>query len=131
MSRRIYVAAPLTLLAEARTMAERLIAAGHVVVSTWHVGSPTVAQEAGMDAADRMDLADTCVDEIYSSDALVLLYGPLTSRHGSVFEAGLAAGSGIRVFAVPATPDAVLPTILLWAGGVGHHGVDDVLAVLS
>lgn len=123
---RVYVAAPLHHLADAKAMAERLTKAGNTVVSTWHTGEPTVEAEAEMVGPDYMAVADTCVSEVLMADALVLLYGPETTRHGSVFEAGIAAGAGLRVVACALTDDAVLPTILLFVGGVKHCGVDDV-----
>jgi len=123
---RVYVAAPLPLIADARAMARRLATAGHRVTSSWHDGNPTVEIEAAMAPADLMELADTCVGEVLSSSALVLLYGPETTRHGSVFEAGIAYGVGLRVIAVATSERAVLPTALLWAGGVIHCGLDDV-----
>lgn len=128
---RVYVAAPLPLIADARAMARRLATAGHRVTSSWHDGNPAVELEAAMAVPDRMALADTCVGEVLSSDALVLLYGPETTRHGSVFEAGVAYGASIRVIAVATSERAVLPTALLWAGGVWQCGPDDVPCLLS
>ena len=127
---RVYVAAPLPLIADARAMARRLVAAGHRVTSSWHDGNPTVEIEAAMAPADLMELADACEGEVLASSALVLLYGPETTRHGSVFEAGIACGVGLRVIAVATSERAVLPTALLWAGGVIHCGLDDVLGCL-
>ena len=112
MSRRIYVAAPLTLLAEARTMAARLTAAGHVVVSTWHAGEPTIAEEAGLSLDAQTQIATQCLGEIERADALVLLYGGPTDRHGSFLETGYALGRWLPVVAVR-TSDFALPTILL------------------
>ena len=123
---RIYVAAPLHHLAEAKAMAARLTAAGQTIVSTWHAGEPTVAGEAGLTVPDYMAVADTCVSEVLASDTLVLLYGAETTRHGSVFECGIAYGDGMRIVTCALTPDAVLPTILFFAGGIRHCGVDDV-----
>jgi len=128
---RIYVAAPLPLIADARAMARRLASAGHRVTSSWHDGNPTVELEAAMTAPGRMALADACEGEVLASSALVLLYGPETTRHGSVFEAGIAYGVGLRVIAVATSERAVLPTALLWAGGVRHCGLDDVIEALS
>ena len=124
---RVYVAAPLPLIADARAMARRLVAAGHRVTSSWHDGNPTVELEAAMAVPDRMALADACVDEALASSALVLLYGPETTRHGSVFEAGVAYGVGLRVIAVATSERAVLPTALLWACDVVQCSPDGVL----
>ena len=128
---RVYVAAPLPLLADAKSMAARLSAAGHTVVSTWHRGEPTVEIEAEQSAPRHMETADACIEDLLGAEVLILLYGPETTRHGSVFEAGYALGQGCTVVACSVTPDAVLPTILLWAGGVKHCDVSDVLEALS
>ena len=128
---RVYIACPLPLLDTAKKVAALLESAGHTVVSTWHRGEPTVEIEVAQSAPDHMDVADTCIRELWSAKVLVLLYGPETTRHGSIFETGVAYGRGCDVVACPVAPDAALPTILLWAGGVKHCDVSNVLEVLS
>ena len=113
---RIYIAAPLPLLAHAQELAAYLRRT-HEVVSTWHDGSPTVAEDTALSSAEAAALARRCVSEVLSCDTLVLLYGPETTRHGSVFEAGIALGAGKRVVALNTGADAVLPTVLL------HHSL--------
>lgn len=109
---RIYIAAPLPLLAHAQELAAYLHNT-HEVVSTWHEGSPTVAQDAALTSAEAAALARKCVSEVLASDTLVLLYGPETTRHGSVFEAGVAFGASKRLVALSVGPNVVLPTVLL------------------
>ena len=123
---RIYVAAPLPLLSQAREVSGMLRERGHAVVSTWHEGSPTVALEAVLSDKDRLEIAITCQNEISSCDALVLLYGPRTERHGSVAEAAFAAGLWRPVYAVAVTEDAVFPTLVL-QGLVAHVPSQDRL----
>lgn len=113
MSKRIYVAAPLPLLENAKTAARWLREQDFTVVSTWHLGRPTVEQERAMEPEDRQTLARQCAGELFRADALVLLYGPESTRHGSVLEAGVALGRGLPVVPVATERTAPLPTILL------------------
>ena len=112
---RIYIAAPLPLLDVAKSVAADLRKRGFAIVSTWHKGTPTVAIENAMGAEARHEIARQCAGEVFRADALVLLYGPETSRHGSILETGVALGRGLPVVPIAATADAVLPTILLSA----------------
>lgn len=120
---RIYIAAPLPLLAHAQELATYLRRT-HTVVSTWHDGSPTVAQDTALSSADAAALASRCIAEVQSCDTLVLLYGPETTRHGSIFEAGVALGAGKRVVALNTGADAALPTILLKHPVVWHGALE-------
>lgn len=117
---RLYVAAPLPLLVSARAVAEILARAGHVIVSTWHTGEPTVSMERALSRKNMGRIGNQCLDEVAGADALVLLYGPETTRSGSVLEAGFALGRGLPLIAVPIGADACLPTMLLRARGVRH-----------
>jgi len=110
---RIYVAAPLPLLAEAKIAAAWLLAEGYTVASSWHAGSPTVEAERAADPEALQEAARTCAAELFRIDVLVLLTGPETTRHGSVLEAGVALGRGLPVVVVQTTKGAPLPTILL------------------
>lgn len=109
---RVYIAASLQLLPYAKHLAEGLAGEGIEVASTWHGGEPTPARERGMDPTERAALAQQCFREIDSADALVLLYGGPTERHGSFLETGYALGRGkvVRVFS---TGSHDMPTILL------------------
>lgn len=108
----VYIAGSLHLLPYAKHLAEGLAGESVEVVSTWHAGVPTAEQERGMDPTERTALAQRCFSEIDSADALVLLYGGPTERHGSFLETGYALGRGkvVRVFS---TGPYDLPTILL------------------
>lgn len=123
---RVYIAATLPLLDDAKKVAARLEAGGHEVVSTWHRGNPTIKSELAQDAMVHMATAETCVNEVFSAGALVLLYGPKSARHGSIFEAGIAFGAGLRVVACSLLPGAALPTILLQAFGVLRCDIDEL-----
>ena len=133
---KVYIAASLPLLSFAKIVAEGLTAEGFDVVSTWHAGEPTVSFERMMPHAEKATLANRCLEEIRSADALVLLYDGESQRHGSYLETGYALGLGKRVVAVAAMRSA-LPTILLLADGVtvaesdlgriGTHGMAALL----
>lgn len=112
---RVYIAAPLPLLEAAQRVAADLRKRGFAIASTWHKGTPTVALENAMGAEARHEIARQCAGELFRADVLVLLYGPETSRHGSILETGVALGRGLPVVPIAATADAVLPTILLSA----------------
>lgn len=116
---KVYIAASLFLLPYAKHLAEGLLGQGIEVVSTWHGGEPTPAQERGMDPTERTALAQQCFAEIDSADALVLLYGGPTDRHGSFLETGYALGLGLPVVAVR-TGAFALPTLLLQHPFVFH-----------
>lgn len=109
---KVYIAASLYLLPYAKHLADGLTGERIEVVSTWHGGEPTPAQERGMDPTERAALAHQCFREIDSADALVLLYGGPTDRHGSFLETGYALGRGkvVRVFS---TGSFDMPTVLL------------------
>ena len=118
---RVYVAAPLPLLISARAVAGILARAGHVIVSTWHTGEPTIAIERTLSREEMGRIGGQCLDEVGDADALMLLYGPETTRSGSVLETGFALGRGLPVVAMPIGADASLPTMLLRARGVRHE----------
>lgn len=134
MSRRTYIAAPLTLLTEARAAAELVHSWGHDIVSTWHVGEATIALERTMSDADVGALGDRCLAEVGRCNTLVLLYGPRVMRSGNVLEAGFALGRGTLVIAVPVTRDAEIPTRMLHGRGIQHlpyPGMHALWAVLG
>lgn len=125
---KVYIAASLHLLPYAKHLAEGLAAEGFDVVSTWHGGEPTAAQERSMDPTERATLARQCFAEIDAADALVLLYGEPTTRCGSILETGYAIGRGkiVRVFSTGAYD---MPTILL--SGLPLAGVWDAYYCLG
>jgi nucleoside 2-deoxyribosyltransferase len=131
---RIYVAAPLPLLHDAREAAAFLTKAGLTVTSSWHAlaDDPTPEKEHVMARAEQSRLANTCLSEIDDSDALLLLVGPRSDRCGNVGEAFFAAGRGLHVFVLQHRADAVLPTILL-TSDLFHKPtlIDLVVAMLS
>lgn len=130
MKTKVYVAAPLHELEAAAALANRLREAGVIVTSTWHDGHPAPETEATLSACESRLLADACVEEVLSSHALVLLYGDVTTRHGSIFEAGLAYGRALDMYAVSIRPGSVLPTVLLIGKDVVHCSLSEVVEIL-
>lgn len=120
---RVYIAAPLPLIAEARRVSTELARSGVDVISTWHHGGPTVDSERALPPGIMGTIGDTCFAEITSADALLLIYGPPTERCGSILETGFALGLGRSVFVIGRSTDLtepVLPTRLLHAPRVTH-----------
>lgn len=109
----IYIAAPLFLLKQVKMRADVLQLLGWNIVSTWHQGAPTVAEDQAILRAADASLATQIVAELEAADALFLIYGPPNDRKGHCVEAGIAIGRKIRVYCVPSGPDAMLPTPLL------------------
>lgn len=118
----VYIAASLQLLSSAKFLSWELAREGIEVVSTWHTGRPTIAEEKTMSVDDQRRLATRCLDEIYDADALVLLYND-GDRKGSYLETGYAMGRGIPVVAVR-TGAFPLPTLLLTHHSVVHAEVE-------
>lgn len=112
---RVYVAAPLPLLDEAKKAAVWLRAEGYWVSSSWHAGDPTVESERAAEPEDLQEMARTCAAELFRTDVLVLLIGTETTRHGSILEAGVALGRGLPIVVVGTCAGALLPTVLLSA----------------
>lgn len=134
MSRRIYIAAPLTLLADARAAAELVNGWGHEVVSTWHQGEATIGLERTMSDEDVGAIGTQCLAEVGRAEVLLLLYGSRVMRCGNVLEAGFALGRGTPVIAVPVVADASIPTRMLHGRGVRHlpfPGMHALWAVLG
>lgn len=135
----VYVAAPLTLLAQAKDFVAELERNALLrVCSSWHRGEPTVEEDQRHLRNEWSPLGDTCLQEIDRADALVLLYGPPTDRKGNVFEAGYALGRNKAVFVCAAQPGRAswavapeIPTALLWSRRVAHHDVRFVEHVLG
>lgn len=109
---RVYIAAPLPLLPFVKVLAEGLRECGLEVVSTWHEGEPTIEAEERLGVRLQEEIAARCFREIDKADALALLFGSPTERHGSFVELGYALGKGKGVVAV-AVGLFPLPTILL------------------
>lgn len=130
----VYVAAPLPHIKAARAVARELELENIDVVSTWHRGKPTVESEAAMYSAERAWLAVHVRRELFTADALVLLYDGRTGRTGAVWEAGYAEGRGAVIVAAPAVAGATIPTALLAAPCVSfvvrHRIVDGIRAAL-
>lgn len=118
----VYIAAPLTLLRDAKRAAALLAEDQECeVVSSWHAGAPTVEAERALSPDEATELAERCLREVERCDVLLLLYGPPTDRHGSIWEAAWAARAGRAVCAVAARERAKLPTILLRAAPRLHR----------
>lgn len=133
---RIYLAATLPLLSVVRDLAFDL-RGDFEVVSTWHDDTPTVEGERTLSRREQAGIAGLCLREVALADALVLVYGAPTARHGATAEAFFALGQATPVVAVGASAGAPLPTILLLgsrlvtrpelplpelgAGGVAYH----------
>jgi len=101
---RVYVATRLHLAPDARVCAAALIAAGHVVTSTWHLHDRDAAYETALARDARRDIAARNVADVGRADALVLLAAP--GMQGSLVEVGIAIGSG-RPFVVVGRPEDV------------------------
>lgn len=120
---RIYIAATLPLLPQVKELAYGLRAEGLEVVSTWHVGWPTVGAEKCLSVERVEQVAAQCFADIDKADALVLLYGGPTERHGSFVELGYAMGCRKPVVAV-AVGLFPLPTILFLDARVRRPSLD-------
>lgn len=120
---RVYIAAPLPLLPFVKALADGLRECGLEVVSTWHEGAPSVDAEERMPVERQAEIAAQCFAEVDGADALVLLYGEPTERHGSFVEMGYALGRGKPTVAIAAGLFP-LPTILLLDGRVRCPSLD-------
>lgn len=105
--------------AQARALAEKLKAKGHVVLSTWH------------DTDERPELGDSVAwaknanrnfCQISESYALVLLAGPDKYTGGKFVEAGYAIGQGVPVFILGRTENG-----MLWSVAVSRFVNEDQL----
>lgn len=116
----VYIAAPLHLLSVARFVAGQLRERGMRVVSEWHTGTPSEEGEATLSTVEQGEIATGCLQEIDHADAVLVLYGEQTHRHGHALEAGYAMARGALVVAAPVSGSAVLPTLLLRHPSVAH-----------
>lgn len=97
----VYVASALPLKARAQRVAAELREAGIRVVSSWHAQSTaTVEAERKLTDEERAEIAEQCRGEIRQCDALAIILGPPTTRHGSFCEAEYARVAGKRVVAL-------------------------------
>ncbi len=127
---RVYVAAPLPLLAKARQAAGALRSEGVRVVSTWHESSPTVEGDEALSPVEQAEAARCCLHEVQDATLLLLLYGEASSRHGNIWEAATAAARKVPILSVPVCKDAVFPTIFLRAYP-SHGGISSLLDALT
>ena len=109
---RVYIAATLPLLPQVKALADGLRECGLEVVSSWHEGEPTIEAEERLGVRLQEEIAARCFREIDKADALVLLFGSPTERHGSFVELGYALGQQKPTVAISAGLFP-LPTILL------------------
>jgi len=126
----VYVASALTLRARARSVAAELREAGIRVCSSWHAQSTaTVEAERRLTDEERAEIAEQCRGEIRQCDALVIILGPPTTRHGSFCEAELARHLGKRVVALRPY-GASEPRGVFLADAAEARTVDELLRVL-
>ena len=105
----VYIAAPLTLLRDAKRAAALLAEDQECeVVSSWHAGAPTVEAERALSPDEATELAERCLREVERCDVLLLLYGPRPTGMGSI-RRRQAARAGRAVCAVAARERAKLP----------------------
>ena len=90
---RVYVAAPWVRREEARESAQRILAAGHTIVSRW-------LREHGDSTDPRVLAHEAQVDyeDVVDSDVLVLIN--LEKSEGKSVETGIAIGAGLPVIVV-------------------------------
>ena len=81
----------------AREAAAAVEAAGHSVVSTWHLGSGPMKRAADMTADEMVNKARANAHQIGLCDALLLVASADKVPGGKFVEAGVAIGRGKRV----------------------------------
>lgn len=79
---------------KAREVAAACEAAGHSVVSTWHLGAGPVGRSAGMTADEMRDKARANAHQIGACDVLVMVAADDRVPGGKFVEAGVAVGRG-------------------------------------
>ena len=111
---RIYIAAPLRRIEDARALATLLHGARLDVASTWHrlaIAKPNgVHPDAALTDAQCAGLADTNRRDLATADACVMLFG---HGRGHVHESGLAAGRGLAIVWVGDDAEWLLETAML------------------
>jgi hypothetical protein len=112
---RIYIAASTADIERARSVAARLYAAGHHILSTWHARplATLPGQDHTLSAAARHDLAEANHRDLEAADTFVLLWSP--ACRGALVEAGVAVGSDHFVSCV-AVGDPQAATLMLATG---------------
>lgn len=116
---RFYVAAPLTRLDDAKTVASVVRDAGFEVASTWHEGKPSPQKEMAMLPEELQLISLTCRAEIRACDVVLLLKvtraeRTKADRWGNTFEAGFAAALGKRIVTIDTCTMSTVPTALLY-----------------
>jgi len=81
----------------AREAAAAVEAAGHSVVSTWHLGTGPMKRAADMTADEMTNKARANAHQIGLCDALLLVASADKVPGGKFVEAGIAIGRGKRV----------------------------------
>jgi nucleoside 2-deoxyribosyltransferase len=111
---RWYIAAPLTLRAEAANLAVVLREQGNAIVSTWHDDPlSTVEYERACTDLRKVEIALEIREQIRSCDVMLVLVGPRSDRCGHCWEAGYGEGLGKDVRVFYSDLHAELPTILM------------------
>lgn len=82
---------------KAREAAAALEAAGHVVLSTWHLGDGPMRRSAEMTHDEMRDKAKANLHQVNAADVLFLVAADDKVPGGKFVEAGAALGAGKRV----------------------------------
>lgn len=94
---KIYVASHSRALA--RLVADDLTRLGHQIISSW-VYAPEFLPADQHTETERENIAERDVQEVLSSDVLVLVSGPDKYTGGKFVETGIAIGAGKQVFII-------------------------------
>lgn len=113
MKNRVFISAPLTLIEKARRAAEWAHSSGCDVSSDWHDSNQTVETEKLLSTQEKIEIVDDILEQIKSSDMLVLLLDVHQNRYGHLVEYGIALGLGKKVFVLMPDELYTLPSIFL------------------
>lgn len=102
---------------DARRAAAACEAAGHSVVSTWHLGARPVKPAADMTDDERRDKARSTAHQIGMADVLLLVASDEKVPGGKFVEAGVAIGRGKRVVVWGGRENLLMhhPLVTAWA----------------
>jgi hypothetical protein len=118
---RLYVAASFPRKRDAEALAAKLIAAGHTVTSTWHVGpGGDYASRGGPATAACQDMAD-----VLRAEALVCITGDTLTHGGRHGEVGAALATRRPVYLLGPREECV------WHHHPRVHQYDTVKALLA
>lgn len=109
----------------ARALAEKLVAAGHTITSSWLAVpfNPTVTHTG----QERQLIAAQDTQDVLDADVLVLMAGPDKYPGGKFVEAGIAMGAGRKVFVLGRREN-----MLLWHPAItAAETVEELIAALE